>query len=101
MVPTPGSRKLERLDENTGAAAVDLTPDDLRDIQGAASRMTIERAFAPPRPPCSPSLIYESRGDRPAHVSAFSALARRGPIARRQEGSRRARLYSLRKLAFV
>src|SRR5712691_1738889 len=36
IVPIPGTRKLSRLDENIGAAAVELTSDDLRDIDSAA-----------------------------------------------------------------
>ena len=42
IVPIPGSRKLERLDENIGAVAVELTPDDLREIKSAVSKITIE-----------------------------------------------------------
>ncbi len=42
IVPIPGSRKLERLDENIGALTVELTPDDLREINTAISRMTIQ-----------------------------------------------------------
>jgi aryl-alcohol dehydrogenase-like predicted oxidoreductase len=42
IVPIPGSRKLERLDENIGAVAVELTPDDLREIESALSTMTIQ-----------------------------------------------------------
>jgi aryl-alcohol dehydrogenase-like predicted oxidoreductase len=42
IVPIPGTRKLERLDENIGAAAVILTPDDLRDIESAASKITVQ-----------------------------------------------------------
>jgi aryl-alcohol dehydrogenase-like predicted oxidoreductase len=34
-------RKLERLEENIGAAAVELTPDDLREIESAASKITV------------------------------------------------------------
>jgi aryl-alcohol dehydrogenase-like predicted oxidoreductase len=41
IVPIPGSRKLERLDENIGALAVELTPDDLRDIESAISQITV------------------------------------------------------------
>jgi len=37
IVPIPGTRKLERLDENLGATSVDLTPEDLREIDSAAS----------------------------------------------------------------
>ena len=36
IVPIPGTTKLHRLEENIGAAAVELTPDDLREIDGAA-----------------------------------------------------------------
>ena len=42
IVPIPGSRRLERLDENIGAVAVELRPDDLREIERAVSSMTIE-----------------------------------------------------------
>jgi aryl-alcohol dehydrogenase-like predicted oxidoreductase len=42
IVPIPGSRKLERLDENIGALAVELTPDDLREIKSAISRITVQ-----------------------------------------------------------
>jgi aryl-alcohol dehydrogenase-like predicted oxidoreductase len=41
IVPIPGTRKLERLEENIGAASVELTPADLREIDDAASRITI------------------------------------------------------------
>ena len=47
IVPIPGTRKLERLEENLGAAAVELTPDDLRDIEGAASKITVQGARYP------------------------------------------------------
>jgi aryl-alcohol dehydrogenase-like predicted oxidoreductase len=42
IVPIPGTRKLERLDENIGAVAVELTPDDLREIESAASKITVQ-----------------------------------------------------------
>ena len=41
IVPIPGSRKLERLDENIGAAAVELTSDDLSEIENAMSQITV------------------------------------------------------------
>jgi aryl-alcohol dehydrogenase-like predicted oxidoreductase len=47
IVPIPGTTKLGRLDENIGAAAIDLTPDDLRDIERAASKITVEGARYP------------------------------------------------------
>lgn len=42
IVPIPGSRKLSRLDENIGALAVELTADDLREIESALSKITIQ-----------------------------------------------------------
>jgi aryl-alcohol dehydrogenase-like predicted oxidoreductase len=42
IVPIPGSRKLERLDENIGALAVELTPDDLVEIESAISKITVQ-----------------------------------------------------------
>ncbi len=54
IVPIPGTTKLHRLEENIGAAAVELTPDELRQIQEALARIQIE-------------------GDRyPAHLAARS-----------------------------
>jgi aryl-alcohol dehydrogenase-like predicted oxidoreductase len=47
IVPIPGTRKLERLDENIGAVAVELTSDDLREIDGAASQITVQGARYP------------------------------------------------------
>jgi aryl-alcohol dehydrogenase-like predicted oxidoreductase len=47
IVPIPGTRKVERLDENHGAVAVELTLDDLRDIEGAAPRITVQGARYP------------------------------------------------------
>jgi len=47
IVPIPGSRKLERLDENIGALAVELTSDDLREIEAALSKITVLGARYP------------------------------------------------------
>jgi aryl-alcohol dehydrogenase-like predicted oxidoreductase len=47
IVPIPGSRKLERLDENIGALAVELKPDDLREIEKAISKITVQGARYP------------------------------------------------------
>jgi len=47
MVPIPGTTKLHRLDENIGAVSVELTPDDLRDIETAASKITVQGARYP------------------------------------------------------
>jgi aryl-alcohol dehydrogenase-like predicted oxidoreductase len=42
IVPIPGTTKLHRLDENIGAVAVELTSDDLREIETAASKITVQ-----------------------------------------------------------
>jgi aryl-alcohol dehydrogenase-like predicted oxidoreductase len=47
IVPIPGTTKLARLEENIGAAKVELTPDDLREIDGAASKITVQGARYP------------------------------------------------------
>src|SRR5882724_9718626 len=47
MVPIPGTTKLARLDENIGAATIQLTPDDRREIETAASQITIQGARYP------------------------------------------------------
>ena len=47
MVPIPGTTKLARLEENLGAAQVQLTPDDLREIEGATSKITVQGARYP------------------------------------------------------
>jgi len=47
IVPIPGTTKLHRLEENIGAAAIELTPDDLREIDRAASQITVQGARYP------------------------------------------------------
>jgi aryl-alcohol dehydrogenase-like predicted oxidoreductase len=47
IVPIPGTTKLHRLEENLGAVAVELTPDDLREIERAAAQITIHGARYP------------------------------------------------------
>ena len=47
LVPIPGTTKLTRLEENIGAAAVELTSDDLREIESAASKITVQGARYP------------------------------------------------------
>jgi aryl-alcohol dehydrogenase-like predicted oxidoreductase len=47
MVPIPGTTKLDRLEENIGAASIELTPGDLRDIEEAASKITVLGARYP------------------------------------------------------
>jgi len=47
IVPIPGTTKPHRLEENIGAASVELTPDDLHDIDDAASQITVQGARYP------------------------------------------------------
>jgi len=47
IVPIPGTTKLQRLEENMGAAAIQLTSDDLREIDGAASKIAVQGARYP------------------------------------------------------
>jgi aryl-alcohol dehydrogenase-like predicted oxidoreductase len=42
IVPIPGTRKLERLDENIGAATIQLSPDDLREIESASVKIKVQ-----------------------------------------------------------
>ena len=47
IVPIPGTTKLARLEENIGAAAVQLTPEDLTEIESTAKNITVEGARYP------------------------------------------------------
>jgi aryl-alcohol dehydrogenase-like predicted oxidoreductase len=47
IVPIPGTTKLHRLEENLGAAAVELTPNDLRKIDAAAANISVQGARYP------------------------------------------------------
>src|SRR6478672_8472661 len=47
IVPIPGTTKLHRLDENIGAVSVELAPDDLRDIDDAASKIAVQGSRYP------------------------------------------------------
>jgi len=47
IVPIPGTTKLERLEENVGAVGVELTSHDLREIDSAASKITVQGARYP------------------------------------------------------
>jgi aryl-alcohol dehydrogenase-like predicted oxidoreductase len=47
IVPIPGTTKLHRLDENIGGVAVELTPADLREIDSAAAKITLQGARYP------------------------------------------------------
>jgi aryl-alcohol dehydrogenase-like predicted oxidoreductase len=47
IIPIPGTTKLERLEENIGAASIELTSDDLREIEKAASKIEVQGARYP------------------------------------------------------
>ena len=47
IVPIPGTTKLHRLEENIGAASIELTSDDLREIENAASKIEVQGARYP------------------------------------------------------
>src|SRR5512132_621840 len=47
IVPIPGTTKLHRLEENVGAAAIELTADDRQEIESAASKITVQGARYP------------------------------------------------------
>jgi len=49
IVPIPGTTKLHRLEENIGAAGIDLSPDDLREIDGVLAKVEIQGARYPER----------------------------------------------------
>ena len=46
-MPIPGTTKRHRLEENLGAASVELTADDLREIEAAAAQITVQGARYP------------------------------------------------------
>ena len=46
-VPIPGTTKLTRLEENIGAVAVELTPEDLREVDSSAAKITVQGARYP------------------------------------------------------
>ena len=47
IVPIPGTTKLHRLDENLGSAALELTSNDIKEIESAASKITVQGARYP------------------------------------------------------
>ena len=47
IVPIPGTTRLARVEENIGATAIELTPDDLREIDSAASKIAVQGARYP------------------------------------------------------
>ena len=49
IVPIPGTTRLSRLDENNGAVAIELTPEDLRAMDSAATKIPVEGDRYPER----------------------------------------------------
>ena len=49
IAPIPGTTKLHRLEENIGAASIELTPDNLRDIESALSKIAVQGDRYPPK----------------------------------------------------
>jgi len=49
IVPIPGTTKLPRLEENIGAASIELAPSDLRDIEGALAQIAVQGDRYPPK----------------------------------------------------
>ena len=49
IVPIPGTTKLSRLEENIGAASIQLTPEDLREIDAATAKIAVQGARYPER----------------------------------------------------
>ncbi len=49
IVPIPGTTKLNRLEENIGAVSIQLTPEDLREIDAATAKITVQGARYPER----------------------------------------------------
>ena len=49
IVPIPGTTKLHRLEENIGAASIELTPEDLREINSVTSNIAVQGARYPER----------------------------------------------------
>jgi aryl-alcohol dehydrogenase-like predicted oxidoreductase len=47
IVPIPGTTKLHRLEENLGAVSVELSPDDLRQLEAAAAKIQLQGARYP------------------------------------------------------
>jgi aryl-alcohol dehydrogenase-like predicted oxidoreductase len=47
IIPIPGTTKLKRLEENIGAGEIELTSDDLREVEHAASKIDVQGARYP------------------------------------------------------
>jgi aryl-alcohol dehydrogenase-like predicted oxidoreductase len=95
IVPIPGTRKLERLEENIGATEVELTSDDLREIDSATSKITVHGARYPEK-------LLKMTGPLPAQqygsLIAFRRSRSKGTSARRIQATKGGR--ATRILAF-
>ena len=67
IVPIPGTKKLDRLEENIGAADVELTADDLREIEDAASKISVQGLDTPRTREKDRPLSEEEDDDERAH----------------------------------
>ena len=68
IVPIPGTRKLERLEENLGAAAIQLTADDLRQIESATATDHGARGTVPRTPGETGRSLRAHQGRSRAHA---------------------------------
>ena len=88
IVPIPGTRKLERLEENLGAAELHLTPGDLREIETASSKITLQGARYPEHLQKLVGRRETGREDTPSWPSAGTRGATTSGEARRRAPSR-------------
>ena len=79
IVPIPGTTKLHRLEENVGAAEVELSADDLRDINDAVSKITVEGARYPHRHRCAYTRVAHLQH---ARLARWMRNAGQGPCRR-------------------
>src|SRR5204863_2676437 len=88
MVPIPGTTKLNRLEENLGAASVRLTPAELRPIDGAASKIKVQGARYPEHLEKRTGLCDACRRLRGAQADAAAERRLRRRRRAREEGRR-------------
>jgi aryl-alcohol dehydrogenase-like predicted oxidoreductase len=104
IVPMPGTTKLNRLEENLGAIDIELTPDDLREIDSAASKITVQGARYSESPQrlidrCAAKrdreALAQGSGNNAETLLHYDALPRRAPslqaahVRRAQRGAAR------------
>ena len=77
----PGPTKLHRLEENLGAAAIDLGPDDLREIEDAAAKILHRGQLLPgPARGNNRPLNPRRNGDRDMETTGYTALTCDSPL---------------------